>query len=192
MLWLVVYYGSWVRSEPEDTGVVAMSTGFVRYAIPIWSFVLPIIAAGIIKLSEYFSRRYQHVVIGVVLVGFTISATFTTPANLWDQQKEIASFAPRLARVLSVTPPHAILVTKRSDKIYFPYRRVIVWYKEPEKVAMVLPELLAVVPVYLVVDPDEGEQMVLPQTIRVKQNISLSSRETLIELERSETALSYE
>lgn len=191
-LWLLLYYGSWARSEPEDTGVVAMSTGFVRYAIPFWSFVLPMIAAGIIELSQFVSRRYQQGVVGIILGGFIISATITTPASLWDQQREIASFAPRVARVLSITPPHAILVTKRSDKIYFPYRRVIVWYKEPEKVRKILPDVLRVVPVYLVVDDNEGEQFVLPDTVRVQQRIPLSPHEVLIQLERSETALSYE
>ncbi|GEM_PF-2161699 len=192
-LWLLVFYGSWTVSEPEDTGVVALSTGFVRYALPLWALVLPLIVSGMTELSHLLPNSLRKIGMSLIIGCFILSPLVYSPTSIIKQKQEISTYPGRVAFVMNHTPVNAILITKRSDKVYFPYRRVVVWYKEPQKVAQILPVLLDNAPVYLVVEDTEGGQLTLPRSVQVENRLRISRNEELRKLiVRTTSALSYE
>ncbi len=181
-IWILVYYGSWEFSEPEESGTFAMSTGFVRYFLPVWGVWLPILVSGILVMVHKIPQRARSGALLAIVCGFVLSPLVSGSGSIIHQFNEQKLYRTRLDRILSVTAPNAILLVKRSDKVYYPFRKVIVWYKEPKKVIATLPALLRHAPVYLDIVEQEGSTLVLPPSIAVEQRVVVSSSEQLWKL----------
>lgn len=184
-LFLFVYYGSWQYSEPEDTGTMALSVGFVRYLLPMWALWTPIVVSGIGALATVVHARLRPILWAGVVSGFVISPMVILPGNIQDQLQETRTYRARQEAVLALTSPDAILVVKRSDKVFFPMRSVVVWYTQPQRVAEELVDLIDSAPVYLDVVDQEGASMLLPSTVEIEKKILVSNSEQLWKLTRA-------
>jgi len=182
--WLIVFYGSWNISEQVDPSIHPMSTGFVRYWIPLAVAWVPIVMIGVRRLLDQCVPRIQFLVIAFLVVAAVLSPLHTTIASIHQQWDQANRDRERIQTLIEYTPANALLLVKYSDKVYFPTRRVLVWYKEPAKVQRILPKLIETVPVYMDVVDEEGQPFILPSTVTVIRTIAVSAQERLLELGR--------
>lgn len=130
-LFLFIYYANW---DIADTGVKQynkISNSYVRYFLPIYILWLPVFAKSIqvllnsprVVAGKYF---YQSVII-ILLSIFSLHLAFYAPFDgLLAQKKNINIYYQQFEQVKNLVPADAIILTIKSDKIFFPTYQVIV------------------------------------------------------------------
>ena len=123
-LFLFIYYANW---DIADTGVKQynkISNSYVRYFLPIYILWLPVFAKSIqVLFKKYF---YQSIII-ILLSIFSLHLAFYSPFDgLLAQKKNINIYYQQFEQVKNLVPADAIILTIKSDKIFFPTYQVIV------------------------------------------------------------------
>ncbi len=144
-VWLFVYYGSW---EFRDTTLLGptIGTSYVRYWLPLFIFGIPYAAHALQSITPDMLRR------GAVILLFFPSFTVVflqTPESLLPLYRTARADRAVTQAVLEKTEATAVILTERSDKLFFPDRRVI--FNDPldqKKIDRVLSLLTSHVPVY--------------------------------------------
>lgn len=125
--WLIVFYGSWVFYDNLNREVT-IGTSYIRYWLPIFLFSLPFSAAGLAYAYEHARGIMSKffVISALFSLGFfSFALAFSGPTESIDAMKrEVASYHTKRAKVMQATPEDAVIVSARSDKIFFPARRV--------------------------------------------------------------------
>lgn len=148
--WLVLYYGSWGVVDTVGVSGVTVGNSHVRYWLPVFMLWVPYVAIGIETVSGWFTVRHRRLVASAVLLlvvsyGFLITffdryEGLTAVATRLQLSRETASF------VNAITPEDAIILGDRSDKVFYPDRRVIspgnMPYHTYDQVVRALPVLL--------------------------------------------------
>lgn len=138
-LWLLLYYGSSSFFDSLMGHIPTVGTSYTRYFLPIYVFALPLVVRGIVTLRQFFPVQQRFIVTIVsfiLLLVHSYHVVFTGPDGLSMLQKNIQQFYTERNNVLLHTPLDAIIVTDRSDKYIFPYRRVIVTAADEEQKAL--------------------------------------------------------
>lgn len=155
-VWLVLYYGSWAVVDTVGLSGVTVGNSHVRYWLPVFALWMPYVALGVDSVSGWFRaehRRMVSVAVVLLLVSYGFLIAF------FDKYEGLVSIASRLqtsrataAYVANITPEDAIVLGDRSDKVFYPDRRVIspgtLPYQTYDEVMLGLPVLLDKVPVY--------------------------------------------
>lgn len=134
--WLAVFYGSWRISDRLD-GQAGIGVSFVRYFLPIYLIITPLVALGLVRTLRCFDiriKKFLSLIIVIVLC-------FLSLRNVWWKGDESAvSLFKTLkanqeirANLLRIVPPQALVLSERSDKIFFPYREVMSFFRQPEE-----------------------------------------------------------
>lgn len=136
-LFLLQFYGSLTLHERLDSAP-SLGTSFTRYFLPIYLLLTPLAAYGL-RLIQ-FARVGRLLTVGLCLLfGF-----LTIRAVIWSSDESFLSMRAVLQenlavreRALTIIPPEAIILTERSDKIFFPYREVVARFRDlrPEQFA---------------------------------------------------------
>lgn len=143
-VWLLLYYGSWVFRDTTLAGPT-LGTSYVRYWLPIFIFGLPF-AAFILSQQKRFVTRV--VLIGIIVLS-SWSVFWNNGESLFAIRKSTREGRSVSAAVFSRTEANAVILTERSDKLFFPERRVI--FNDPldqKKIDRVVALLAYRVPVY--------------------------------------------
>ncbi len=95
----------------------------------------------------------MHALRGVavfVVVGLSIAFTFfLTPESLWPMRQRTIEQRAIAAEVFRIVPKDGVILTERSDKLFFPARKVIHYdANEQPKIERLLVSLLERAPVY--------------------------------------------
>jgi Dolichyl-phosphate-mannose-protein mannosyltransferase len=125
---LVIYYGSWVFSDNPNPNAVTIGTSFVRYWLPIYILMLGLIAIPI-------GRMFYKSTLAWSLISCALFLIFTNFAfaNVYNDKQEgifaientIKNYHQISAKVVKYTDEDAIIIAKKSDKLFFPKREVV-------------------------------------------------------------------
>jgi len=145
LLVLGIYYGSGVFNDSTAPGLTP-GASYVRYFLPLYLILVPAVAEGIVVLMRYAKARkaLSILVLCFVVICFAVLGAWTVyfraPESLMPMFATLTHYADVKKQVLEIVKPTDVIVTERSDKIFFPDRRVLLNLRDPETMK-VLPKL---------------------------------------------------
>ncbi|MBI4272650.1 hypothetical protein HY621_02255 [Candidatus Uhrbacteria bacterium] len=150
--WLAAYYGSWVVQD-NITNIPTIGNSYIRYWLPLFALSLPGVAMFLVFL---FDRAWWGGVQRVAVVGLSaLLVLFSFQVVVVDSNESliavrdsIRAAREKLYKVLAATEPNAVIVSQRSDKIFFPERRVLESIKDFGEAPLIRPIIESGVPVY--------------------------------------------
>lgn len=125
--WLVVFYGSWIFYDNLDREIT-IGASYLRYWLPLFIFTLP---WGAMMIS-FLSLRAKGVVAKIALTSlicslalFSFHQVFMGSSESVDGMRaSLQSYNTKRKFIEGLTPADAVVVSARSDKIFFPVRKV--------------------------------------------------------------------
>ena len=128
---LFIYYANWDIADQSVKQYNKISNSYIRYFLPLYILWLPIFAKSIqiifnsprVVAGKYF---YQTIII-ILLSIFSLHLAFYAPFDgLLVQKKNINIYYQQFEQVKKLVPQDAIILTIKSDKIFFPAYQVVV------------------------------------------------------------------
>lgn len=149
--WLTAFYGSWIFFD-NSAEIVTIGNSYVRYWLPMYILTLPFVAsvfAYFLKSRSGFIARYACVAASfIILLYFSGNAVLLTyPDSMLAIAKNIVRYQDGAHQIQAVTPEDAVIFSVRSDKNFFPERKVAQSFKDFAEKDLV-PPLVEHVPVY--------------------------------------------
>jgi hypothetical protein len=129
-LYLGVYYGSWVFADQLTLTLNKLGISYVRYFLPIYILGLPFVAIASVYFVNLFKnykiRILTAIFLALMIIGFSLTTLFLSGEdNLVKTSLYLNSYKDINETVLAATPANAVIISQRSDKIFFPERRVM-------------------------------------------------------------------
>ncbi|MFA7287085.1 MAG: glycosyltransferase family 39 protein [Patescibacteria group bacterium] len=125
--WLLVYYGSWFINDSVGFQTVTVSTSFSRYWLPLYVITMPLVAFGVTSLGKQLGRLQLVAALGcLALFTFSFSLVYFDPIEGFTAVAgRLQTYRALSREVNQLTTSTAVIVSDRSDKVFFPDRRVI-------------------------------------------------------------------
>ncbi len=148
---LIVYYGSWQFSDNPNPKAVTIGTSFVRYWLPIYILLLPLISIPISRLFRKSTTAWALICMSILIIvsGFAYRDVYLDKQEgIYAINNTISTYQEMSDIVINGTEDNATIIARKSDKVFFPRRTVIydLFYDvDYERVADLVNEL----PVYL-------------------------------------------
>ena len=142
---LGIYYGSGIFNDSTAPGLTPGSS-YVRYFLPLYLVLVPAVAEGIVAFIRYAKKRtiLGRMVACSIVVCFAVFGAWTVyfraPESLAPMLKTLSHYADVKQQVLEIVKPTDVIITERSDKVFFPDRRVLLNLRDSETMK-VLPKL---------------------------------------------------
>lgn len=148
--WLFNYYGSWLFEDLRTLSMNKLGASYVRYWLILFALSLPFAAITIEAMIKYWKPRLLRLLVIIIfmVLGF-YQVLFSDPNNILSVRLKVADNRVNAGLLLKDIPENAVIVTNRSDKIFFPERRVIESYGLRGSLEDSLPVLKTIVPVYI-------------------------------------------
>jgi hypothetical protein len=142
---LLIYYGSWLFDDKLTLRLNTIGISYVRYWLPLYVLMLPIIAYGLDKFMQRdslsftfsktlgmkahtLSKRIVLVVVGLLLFYFSWSTVYLKPGDGLNDQAKITNSNYQLFEAMQAkVPKGAVIINDREDKILFPEYSVIMF-----------------------------------------------------------------
>jgi hypothetical protein len=129
-LYLAVYYGSWVFADQLTLNLNKLGVSYVRYFLPIYIFALPLVTIFMMYFVNLFKNKKLKILtsifLALVIVGFSLAALFISGEdNLVKTKQYLNDYKQINQQVINMTEAKAVIISERSDKIFFPERKVI-------------------------------------------------------------------
>lgn len=142
--WLVIYYGS-VRIIDSTLPGPTIGTSYVRYWLPLYLWLIVGATIAVRKIQDY--RLW---IVAALLAIWGTNLTFlATPESLFAVKTNLGIYHRINENVQAVTLPDSVIITYRTDKIFFPQRKVIHAAPGDNFYVPYLPQLLVQTQVYL-------------------------------------------
>lgn len=127
---LLVYYGSWIFEDQMTLRLNQLGISYVRYLLPVYILSLPFCSLFFLEIVGWLKNiRLKIVFFGFLLVSclfFSLQLVyFSGNDNLPAIKNNIAGYNLINKKIIELTAPNAVIISQRSDKIFFPERRVI-------------------------------------------------------------------
>ncbi|MBI2483732.1 hypothetical protein HYV71_00930 [Candidatus Uhrbacteria bacterium] len=150
--WMVAYYGSWIVQD-NITNIPTIGNSYVRYWLLLYALSLPGIAALFVWMFDrarwYGLQRLIVVSMLACLVLYSYDATYLrSNDSLAAIAASIRDSQHKLSAVRDLTEPNSVIVSQRSDKHFFPERRVMESVENFNEAPLVRALLDAGLPVY--------------------------------------------
>ena len=129
-LYLLVYYGSWSFADQLTLALNKIGISYVRYFLPIYILSLPLAAIFLNSLPVLFKNKKVKILLSLFLalifLGCSISVVYLAGNdNLIKIKENIADYININKKVIALTENNSVIISQRSDKIFFPERKVI-------------------------------------------------------------------
>ncbi|MCB9802593.1 glycosyltransferase family 39 protein [Candidatus Nomurabacteria bacterium] len=127
-LLLLIYYANWDFADALVKNYNTISISYVRYFLPIYLLLLPFVAQGILFLSRVKKwKNFLTIFLVLLLTIFSLRLAFFAPNDgLLKNKENIDLYYQQFAKVKQIIPADAVIITERSDKIFFPEFKVVV------------------------------------------------------------------
>ncbi|MFA6307579.1 MAG: hypothetical protein WCS88_02705 [Patescibacteria group bacterium] len=126
---ILTYYASWDIADPLVKELNKISISYVRYFLPLYILILPLTAWGIKKIffgpSKINKLAYYIVLIALMLSSVKL-AFYSKNDGLLSNMDTLNDYYSQYKIVDTMIEDNSIIITDRSDKIFFPKYRVIV------------------------------------------------------------------
>jgi hypothetical protein len=127
---LVVYYGSGVFTD-SSVSQWTIASSYLRYFLPASILLVPLAAAGLARLSEKL-RFIAPLGLAAVVALSAWTVYFRSAESLIPMVGTLRHYAEVKAAALKEVGESDIIITERSDKIFFPDRRVIIGFRDKQ------------------------------------------------------------
>ncbi len=163
---LIFYYGSWKFNDNPDPRQITIGNSYTRYWLPVYLGALPFASLFILKITSFWMNRrddrskmnYHLKVFAkaatrvillalIAIVSFNFVLRGSSEGLIYTYQKEKVS-KEELKKVLKLTEPDSVIITKYQDKLFFPERKVIVGLFDDNNMIYDYAELAKFIPVY--------------------------------------------
>ncbi|MDP2630518.1 MAG: hypothetical protein Q8P56_03865, partial [Candidatus Uhrbacteria bacterium] len=149
--WLTAFYGSWIFFD-NSAEEVTIGNSYVRYWLPMYLLSIPFAAstlAYVLRGRSGFIARFAAVSACIVVMMFFSGKTvfFQFRDSQFAVAENIRSYQDGARQIQEVTSPDAVIFSERSDKNFFPERKVAQSFKDFAEKDLV-PPLVERVPVY--------------------------------------------
>jgi len=160
---LVFYYGSWLFNDNPDPNRFTIGNSYTRYWLPIYLMLMPLAALAIIQVSRavcfigsqaknriklLLASGLQAVVVLIIMASSLIFVLYGSEEGLaylyYNNKLEKIS----VEKVLSLTEPESIIITRYYDKFFFPERRVIMGTIPDQELLTAVGKLSQYYPIY--------------------------------------------
>lgn len=127
---ILLYYGSWDLADPLVKNLNKISISYIRYFLPLYILIVPMTAYGIKRLfwreDSFVSSMLVYFMIILVSVVSVRLAFFSPNDGLLKNNESITEYYEQYKIVSEIVPVDSIIISDRSDKIFFPKYKVIV------------------------------------------------------------------
>lgn len=128
---LFIIYGSGAYLDSPDPRQITIGNSIVRYWLPLYVGFVPFGAWFLDQVARRFKNSAVRMIFFILIVAATGILSFRVVfygagEGLTKVISELNRYREVRATVLLATPPKAIIISDRSDKIFFPYRHVAV------------------------------------------------------------------
>lgn len=180
---LITYYGSWSISDNLDPAKVTMGTSYVRYWLFIYVFSLPFIAYGFQKILSQIRKaeaKFFFIAAIAVILGYLSYRIvwLKTDESFMATQERIQEYYIKRETVSKIIPDDSIIMTERSDKIFFPRYKVITQTMNERALAKIKNIISSDIPVYYYTFLSDDDVELYGNFIK-KFGIRLDSREKI-------------
>ncbi|MDD5749555.1 MAG: hypothetical protein PHO91_02085 [Patescibacteria group bacterium] len=125
---ILLYYASWDLADPLVKELNTISISYVRYFLPLYIWVLPLIAYFIFRLF-YAANRFNQAALYLIVAALMLSslkiAFLSKPDGLVENSRTLQSYSRQFVAVSALIESEAVIISERSDKVFFPAYRVI-------------------------------------------------------------------
>jgi hypothetical protein len=125
---ILIYYASWDLADPLVKELNKISISYVRYFLPLYIWILPLVAWGIKQIffgpTKINKLAYYIILIALVLSSFKL-AFYSKNDGLLKNQETLRNYYIQYQSLSEIVEDNAIIITDRSDKVFFPKYRVI-------------------------------------------------------------------
>lgn len=131
--WLAFYYSNWVFADAMVLKNNTIGSSYVRYWLPLNIIILPYVAYFLSRLwlvngaliKKMVSRGAVSAIM-ILLVCFSFNIVYNSRGDgLFDQAEIIKSHYVEATAVEKLIGRDAILITDRTDKLFFPDYKVV-------------------------------------------------------------------
>jgi hypothetical protein len=149
--WLSFFYGSWTIHDNPDPNQITMANSYIRYWLPIFVMTTPFAAFPLVWLQKIAYPWIRKISISfLLLLIFSLNSflVFFHPQDgLISMRKNLFFYQMIQEDILARTQPESVMIVDRSDKIFFPWRRVRYPLRD-EVTYKLMPQILEFVPLY--------------------------------------------
>ena len=134
-VWLVGFYGNGLYQDHVGANVPSMGNSYLRYLLPL--SVMAAVSAGYLvnELWKYWSLRTMAIVLTAFLVFVGLwDASARDDEGMLANQKEFARYADIRQQARSMLAPGTVILSDRSDKIFFPVFPAVSPMPKPEDI----------------------------------------------------------
>ncbi len=125
---ILLFYGSWNLADPLVKELNKISISYVRYFMPLYIWILPLAAYGLKKLfysKNKVSKLALYTITAVIMISSIRFSFYSTYDGLFATQETLQEYYYQFKQVKEIVPQDSIIITERSDKLFFPYYKVI-------------------------------------------------------------------
>lgn len=185
-LYLLQLYGSFTVRDRLDLAP-SLGTSFTRYFLPLYVLLIPLAAYGLRAL------RFLQKGSAFVSAAFIIAAALSLQLTFFSGDESLTQIPQVLAenlavreQALKVVPEDGIILTERSDKIFFPYREVAASFRrfKPEDFTTLQQSHSMYYETVLNVEDveKENEEFWKPRGLRAVESVDLGGRHVIYRL----------
>lgn len=167
--WLFFYYGNWVLADSDVLKYNSIGGSYMRYWLPIYIMILPAGGYFLARLFELkISKKLITFFVAVVICGLSFySYTWAVKAprdGLEILHENIESYYSRYNLAKQYLPDDAIVITDRTDKIFFPKYDVVVFLFD-NKIFSQLEKIIDQQPIYYFTTRQDDDMKLLEEEV---------------------------
>lgn len=174
--YLIIYYGSWSVADDLDGTRVSIAFSHVRYWLPIMIGFLPFVVLGMMRVVRRLKKPNRllgwNILLGVVLL-LSIYSVLASKDNLREIAQNIVNYKEIRQEVVELTEANAVIVSERSDKVFWPARNVINYQGQDYTFLVDVPRLLQIRPVYWYTILPDDHVRIWEETVFYERGLSL-------------------
>lgn len=127
---LLVYYGSWVFADQMTVTLNKIGLSYVRYWLPIYILALPLVVICYLAIINLVKNNKLKILLTIFIIFtnlyFCLNLVYWQGNdNLLKIKQNINDYQQINRQIVQLTENDAIIISERSDKIFFPQRKVI-------------------------------------------------------------------
>lgn len=124
-IWLLSFYGSGLYTDHIRPGAVTIGNSFLRYLLPVVPLWMYLVLTGLSEWSERAQRRLIPIICTVLALGGLFVVGMRDDEGLFATRAELVRYRSVRETAIQLFSPDTIILSDRSDKIFFPIFRVV-------------------------------------------------------------------
>jgi len=134
-LLIFIYYASWDLADPLVKELNKISISYVRYFLPLFILTIPLTALGVKQIffgpTKINKLSYYIVLIALILSSIKL-AFYSEHDGLLANKDTLNNYYIQYQLISEQVEDNAVIISERSDKIFFPKYRVITYNNNPD------------------------------------------------------------